>query len=197
MKQQSTELQLSKIESVFIVGIIGCLLLATWELCHLLADEYLYSWVITDRFTNKRIIYYGIAFIMSGASIFTTTKFALSQNRFSQTISRAFLWYGTLLLISTIAIFVFDCLPEVFAGITGALVFMASIYFMQKKFFNPKRIAKLRLSKGNCGNCGTTIKDKSFFCSSCGKEVGSKCSSCNEWNSLISNFCTSCGTAQN
>ena len=47
-----------------------------------------------------------------------TTKFAFKFGRFGQTINRAFLWYGIAYyyIISTIAIFVFDCLPEVFAG---------------------------------------------------------------------------------
>lgn len=193
MKQCDSELQLSKIESIFMVGIIGCLLLATWELCHLLADVYLRSWVLQDKFTNKRIIYYGVAALMSGTSIFTTTKFALSSSRFSRTVSRAFLWYGTLLLISTIAIFVFDCLPEVFAGFGGAIIFIIAIYFLQKKFFNKERMAQIRMSKDKCAECGTTIKDNFFFCKNCGTETGTKCQKCDSWNSLANNYCTTCG----
>ena len=133
MSLQGDDIQISKLDLVLMIGIIGCMLFATWELGHLMSDDWFRDWVNQNRFTNRRIILYGIAFSMAIASLITTTILTPKFGRFGHTVNRGFLWYGTLLLISTIAIFVFDCLPEVFAGFIGAGIFIASIYALQKK----------------------------------------------------------------
>lgn len=195
MAEADDQIQVSKIEFVFILGIIGCMLLATWELAHLMADEWFREWVRQDKFTNKRIIYYGIAFFMAITSVIVTTMFSTKFGRFGRTINRAFLWYGTLLLISTIAVFVFDCLPEVFAGCIGAGIFVLAIYILQKKFFTLERVAKIRLSKGECPSCGARLLPQSFFCSQCGSEVGRKCPKCAGFTRLMDIHCSCCGAS--
>lgn len=197
MIEEKTEIQLTKLESIFVVGIIGCMLFATWELGHLLTDEWLNTWVMKNEFVNRRIILYSIAFFMSISSIFITSKFAFEFRRFGQTVNRAFLWYGTLLLISTIAIFVFDCLPEVFAGFIGAGVFIFAIYVLQKKYFTKERIIKNRLEKGKCFSCEAILPINSYYCPNCGIEVGKKCSECSSFTKLIDKFCSSCGQLLN
>ncbi|UCD57102.1 MAG: zinc ribbon domain-containing protein [Candidatus Hydrogenedentota bacterium] len=193
MHEPGEEVQLSKLESIFVVGIIGCMLFATWELGHLMADKWFRAWVEQDPFVNRRIILYGIAFFMSIASVLVTTRFAFRFGRFGKTINRAFLWYGTLLLISTIAIFVFDCLPEVFAGFIGAGVFICAIYVLQKRYFTKERIIKNRLEKGKCYSCGANLQAGSIYCPSCGTEVGRKCSKCDSFMKLMDTYCSSCG----
>jgi predicted RNA-binding Zn-ribbon protein involved in translation (DUF1610 family) len=196
MQEGSDEVQLTKLESIFAVGIIGCMLFATWELAHLIADEWLREWVKADAFTRRRIIYYGISFTMAISSVVITTRFAFSLSRFGKTINRAFLWYGTLLLISTIAIFVFDCLPEVFAGFIGAGVFVFAIYILQKKYFTKERMIMNRLEKGKCFSCGATLHLNAFHCPACGIEVGRKCSECNSFTKLMDKYCSNCGAKQ-
>jgi len=196
MQEGSDEVQLSKLESIFVVGIIGCMLFATWELAHLIADDWLRDWVRADAFTRRRIIYYGIAFIMAVSSVLITTRFAFSLGRFGKTINRAFLWYGTLLLISTIAYFVFDCLPEVFAGFIGAGVFIIAIYILQKKYFTKERVIKNRLEKGKCFSCGAALPLNAFHCPACGTTVGKKCPECSGFTKLTDRYCANCGTQQ-
>ncbi len=195
MSEEYDQMQVSKIEVVFIVGIIGCMLLATWELAHLITDEWFREWVRQDSFTNKRIIYYGIAFLMAITSVIITTVFSSRFGRFGNTINRALLWYGTLLLISTIAIFVFDCLPEVFAGFIGAGIFVLAIYILQKKFYTRERVAKIRLSKGKCPSCGAPLFPQSFFCSQCGSKVGGNCPKCEGFTRLMDIHCSFCGAS--
>ncbi|MFQ5965891.1 MAG: zinc ribbon domain-containing protein [Candidatus Scalinduaceae bacterium] len=192
---ESDDIQISKLELVLIIGIIGCMLFATWELGHLMTDEWFRDWVNQNRFTNGRIILYGIAFFMSISSLVTTTTLTPKFGRFGNTVNRAFLWYGTLLVISTIAIFVFDCLPEVFAGFIGAGVFIASIYILQRKFFTRERVIKIRLSKGQCPKCGADLQPQSLFCSSCGSEVGKKCPNCEGFTKLMDKHCSNCGSS--
>lgn len=193
MSEESSELQLTNLESIFAIGIIGCMLFATWELGHLMADEWFKDWVSKNPFTNRRIILYGIAFSMSLSSVTLTTRYAFEFGRFGQTINRAFLWYGTLLLISTIAIFVFDCLPEVFAGFIGAGVFVCAIYILQKRYFTKERVIKTRLEKGKCYTCGAVLQSGSMFCPICGTAVGKKCDSCGYLMKLTDKYCSSCG----
>jgi hypothetical protein len=193
MQEASDEIQLSKLESIFVVGIIGCMLFATWELARLMVEEWFREWVMVNEFTRQRIIYYGIAFAMSISTVVITTRFAFTFGRFGKTINRAFLWYGTLLLISTIGIFVFDCLPEVFAGFIGAGVFIIAIYLLQRRYFTKERMVRNRLEKGKCFSCGSTLHADSMFCSSCGSQVGNKCTSCGAMMKLLDKFCFGCG----
>ena len=193
MSESSDEIQISKIEVVFVIGIVGCMLFATWELGHLIVDDWLKDWVRQDQFTNERIIRYGIAFLMAIAAVVVTTWFSPKFGRFGATVNRAFLWYGTLLLISTIAIFVFDCLPEVFAGFIGAVVFIVAIYVVQRRFFTKERLATIRLNRGKCPACGTTLRGDALFCPSCGGEVGRKCPMCQGFTRVMDKYCPQCG----
>jgi len=191
---ETDDIQITKLEFVLMIGIIGCSLFATWELGHLMVDGWFRDWVAQDRFINERIIRYGIAFFMSIVSLITTATLTPRFGRFGNTVNRAFLWYGTILLISTIAIFVFDCLPEVFAGFMGAGIFVAAIYILQRRFFTRERVIRIRLSKGQCPQCGASLQPQSFFCSSCGGEVGRKCRNCAGFARLTDKYCSNCGS---
>jgi hypothetical protein len=193
MDEAYDEIHLTKLETVLLVGVVGCLLFATWELAHLTADRWLYEWVRADRFARERIIYYGIAFSMSLSSLLTASRFAFKSGRFGRTVSRAFLWYGTLLLLSVIGFFVFDCLPEVVAGFTGAGFFIAAIYVVQRRFFTRERIMRTRLEKSKCFSCGAALHTDSLFCPACGTRVGQPCPTCDTWVKLMDRFCWHCG----
>jgi hypothetical protein len=194
MQDGSDEVHLTKLESIFVVGIIGCMLFATWELASLIADEWFAEWVEVNKFTRIRVIYYGIAFFMAIVPILVASRFAFSFGRFGKTVNRAFLWYGTLLLISSIAIFVFDCLPEVFAGVIGTCIFIAAIYVVQRKYFTKERVMKNRLEKGRCFSCGAGVKSASIFCSGCGIQVGKNCLSCDAAIKIMDKYCLGCGS---
>lgn len=187
------DVKVTRVETVLAVGIIGCLLFATWELGNLLVNDYLKWWVSKNPFTNKRIILYGIAFLMSIPSIVLTAGFSFRFGRFGNTVARAFLWYGTILLLSTIAIFVFDCLPEVFAGFAGAGVFVAAIYVLQRRYFTSERVARARLDKGQCPGCGHSLQSEALFCSRCGSGVGGRCPECGGYVRSSDLFCAGCG----
>jgi len=191
--QDTNEIQLTKLERTLAFGIVGCLLLATWEVSHLLADTWFPDWTRQDYFTHKRIIYYGVAFCIAIPVVLLSARGAFSFGRFGSTMSRALLWYGVILLLSAIVVFVFDCLPEVFAGVIGAIVFAIAIYFVQRRFFTPERIARIRLERGRCVSCDSPLHADAAFCSSCGFRVGQKCSSCDAPLGIADPFCWRCG----
>jgi len=193
MDNSSDEIHLTKLEQALVLGIVGCLLLATWELCHLLKDTWLPEWVAENEFVHKRIIYYGVAFAVSIPVLFVCAKTAFTAGRFATSIIRALLWYSVILLLSAIAIFVFDCLPEVVAGFSGAFVFAVAIYYVQRKFFTKERIARLRFQKGRCTSCDAPLHSDAGFCSACGYRAGQNCTSCASPIRLADSFCWKCG----
>jgi predicted RNA-binding Zn-ribbon protein involved in translation (DUF1610 family) len=185
-------MQLSAIETILVVGVIACLLLATWEVAHLAVDEWFRDWVQANVFVRKRIIYYGIAFSMSLPTVAVTSVYAFEFGRFGKTINRALLWYGTLLLIGTITVFVFDRLPEVVAGFLGAGVFALAIYVVQTRYFTEARTIRSRLEKGRCFSCGVRLRATALFCPACGIEVGVRCAACQAFARRTDKFCSQC-----
>jgi uncharacterized membrane protein YdjX (TVP38/TMEM64 family) len=193
MNDSSEETNLTKLESILALGVVGCLLLATWELCHLLKDTWFPNWVAENDFVHKRIIYYGVAFAIAIPVMIVSVTKAFTVGRFAATLIRALLWYGVILLITAIAVFVFDCLPEVVAGITGAIFFAVAIYMVQRKFFTKERVAKIRLQRGRCMTCDVPLHSDAAFCSGCGGRVGQNCPSCASPVRLPDPFCWKCG----
>jgi len=130
-------LYVTKIETILILGIFGCLFFGAWELSHMMVDNWFASWVMRNEFVNKRLIYYGLASIFSIGSIILTLTVGIGEKRFGRIVSRAFLWFGVITLLVSISIFVFDCLPEICAGFLGAGLFIAALYLLQKRLFTP------------------------------------------------------------
>ena len=130
--------QLSGFESLLVVGIIVCMLWLTWGLGHLLADKWLWFWVELNKSVYRRVVLYGVALAMAACSILITTRLGSRFGTFGETVNKAFLWYGYVLLIATFCIFVFDILPEVFAGVIIVGLFIAAMFFFQKKFLRKK-----------------------------------------------------------
>ena len=134
-----------------------------------------------------------MAFAIAIPVVLVTVRGAFAFSRFVTTLSRALLWYGVILLITAIAVFVFDCLPEVVAGVIGAIVFAVAIYLVQRKFFTKDRMARIRLERGRCMACDAPLHGDAEFCSTCGSRVGRKCSSCASPVRLADPFCWKCG----
>lgn len=184
---------ITKLEIALIVGIIGCLLLATWEFMNLMGSEWLKGWVDQNEFTNRRIILYGAAFTLSISAIMIALRTINRDSRFIYAINRALLWYGSLLLISTIAVFVFDCLPEIAAGIIGAVIFAYTIYALQKRYFSEERILSSRRENGECLSCGHPINEAHDYCTHCGVSIKKECPSCQRPNLILALHCGHCG----
>ena len=193
MNDPSDEIHLTKVEVILSLGIVGCMLLATWESCNLLATDYLLDWVKQNEFYHKRIIYYGVAFSVAIPVVILAARSSFAGGRFAATVIRALLWYGVILLLSAIAVFVFDCLPEVAAGFLGAIVFAAAIYFLQRKFFSSERIRRIRLQGGRCLTCDSPLHSDAGFCSACGSQSGRTCTECASPVRLADAFCWKCG----
>lgn len=186
------EVQWTKLEVAFTVGIVGCLLFATWQLGDLLARNWLDGWV-GDSALREDLIYYGVAFTAAIGALVGATRSASSTGRFGRTVVRSMLWYGALLLISASGMGAIEYLPEVAAGLFGAGVLIAAVYVLQQRYFTQERILHRRLRNDSCPECGGDLRPEAHFCSQCGYRVGDECPECGGYVALTDAYCASCG----
>jgi len=186
------DVQLTKLETAFIVGIVGCLLFATWQLGDLLVNELLDGWV-GDSELREDLLFYGVAFAAAIAALVGTTRSAFQVGRFGRTVNRALLWYGALLLISVSGMGAIEYLPEVAAGLVGAGILIGAVYVLQRRYFTQERILRRRLRNDNCPECGGDLRSEAHFCSHCGHQVGRDCSECGGYVTRLDTYCASCG----
>lgn len=186
------EVQWTKLEVAFTVGIVGCLLFATWQLGDLLARDWLDGWV-GDSALREDLIYYGVAFTAAIGALVGATRSASSTGRFGRTVVRSMLWYGALLLISASGMGAIEYLPEVAAGLFGAGVLIAAVYVLQQRYFTQERILHRRLRNDSCPECGGDLRPEAHFCSQCGYRVGDECPECGGYVALTDAYCASCG----
>jgi hypothetical protein len=186
------ELQLTNLETAFIVGIVGCLLFATWQLGDLLVHDLLDGWVGESKL-REDLLYYGVAFAASIAALVTTTRSAFRVGRFGHTINLALLWYGALLLISVSGMGAIEYLPEVAAGLVGAGLLMGAVYVLQQRYFTRERILQRRLRNDTCPECGDDLRSEAHFCSHCGHRVGRECDECGGYVTRLDTYCPTCG----
>jgi hypothetical protein len=86
---------------------------------------------------------------------------------------RYVLYYGSALLVIAI-----------FGGI---------VYIIQKKIFDPKRVAVRRIKENKCPKCSFKLNDANDFCPHCGLGLKEQCGSCGNKRMVHLNFCSSCG----
>ncbi|MBI3671487.1 zinc ribbon domain-containing protein [Candidatus Azambacteria bacterium] len=77
--------------------------------------------------------------------------------------------------------------------IIAALIFGGSVYLLQKKIFNPKRVALKHLRDKKCPNCSFSLDLSKNFCSNCGTKILEKCQKCGESRYADLPVCRYCG----
>ncbi len=76
--------------------------------------------------------------------------------------------------------------------ILSALLFGGAVYFLQKKIFNPKRVALRQLRDKKCPNCSFSLRLSKNFCSQCGIKILEKCQKCGQDRYVDLPFCQYC-----
>lgn len=189
MSKKNLEVQLTTLEKLFVIGIIACLFFGTWRLCDLISE----GGDGSNWFDDEEFIWCGIALFISISTIYCSIITRKFKGRFSQTVNKAFLWYGSLLLLITVLRIAFELFPIEVGGFVGAIMLIFAIYILQKKYFTKERITRKRLEEGKCFSCGNTLPLNVFHCPVCGIQVGRKCPKCNSFTKLMDNFCLNCG----
>lgn len=76
--------------------------------------------------------------------------------------------------------------------ILSIVVFGGAVYLLQKRIFDPRRVAIRRLREKQCPNCQTSLDLAGQFCPNCGRNIKKKCAKCGQdrWTDLP--FCPHC-----
>ncbi|HBB27498.1 TPA: zinc ribbon domain-containing protein, partial [Candidatus Gracilibacteria bacterium] len=72
-------------------------------------------------------------------------------------------------------------------------VALMSIYFLQKKVFNKKRLIEKRIEHGQCQFCGKRLREGDNHCPFCGENQFRKCTKCKEETYRELPICRKCG----
>ncbi len=78
----------------------------------------------------------------------------------------------------------------IFAAICAGVL---TVYIIQKKIFNIKRIQQKRLAKGECYSCGTKLPNSDGICPFCGANQFRTCEHCQAETYISGDFCRHCG----
>ena len=73
------------------------------------------------------------------------------------------------------------------------LVFGGAVYLLQKKIFNPKRVALRRFRLKQCPQCQVNLDLSVFFCPNCGYQLKHKCEKCGQARFIALPACPYCG----
>ena len=77
--------------------------------------------------------------------------------------------------------------------IISFVVFGGAVYWLQKKIFNPRRIAIRRFRAKQCSRCQTSLDLSVFYCPNCGTQIKSKCEKCGQARFIELPNCPYCG----
>lgn len=156
-----------------------------------------------------------LLFIIPLFSVALHRYFALKRKNSPYTIiATAVLVASGILLLQTVLVFLYDILPRkwieyifsIFAQIVVlryvlyygvaalvVLLFGGIVYVIQRRIFDPKRIAVRRLKDNKCPNCSFALHQTQSFCPKCGRKVREHCAACNAARLIDMPFCPSCG----
>ena len=73
------------------------------------------------------------------------------------------------------------------------MVFGGAVYFLQKRIFDPRRVAMRRFRAKQCPHCQTSLDLSHDFCPNCGHQIREKCSQCGQARFVGLPHCPSCG----
>lgn len=101
-------------------------------------------------------------------------RFLQAIMKFLQDLHILMFWYYFLILLAI--------------GVT-----LASIYFLQKKVFNRKRLVEKRIEHSECQFCGKRLREGDIHCPFCGEDQWRKCTKCKEETYRELTICRKCG----
>lgn len=73
------------------------------------------------------------------------------------------------------------------------LIFGGAVYYLQKKIFDPARVAIRRFRQKQCPNCQTNLDLSQNFCPQCAYQLKEKCTSCGNMRFKDLPACPYCG----
>jgi len=73
------------------------------------------------------------------------------------------------------------------------LIFGGAVYYLQKRIFDPRRVAIRRFRAKQCPHCQTSLDLAGAHCPNCGEKVRDRCSGCGQLRYVGLPACPNCG----
>lgn len=171
---------------------------------------------------NTRLAYYNLKIFLLKL-LFVLPFFAVSLRYYLKykkidspytIIVTSVLYASTILLLQIVLMFLYDILPKgwfarifsflmsvsilryvVYYGVTAAVILILGgiVYYLQKKIYDPKRVAMRHLKDSKCPNCSFSLSLSEHFCPNCGRQIKTECSHCGKMRYTNLSHCPCCG----
>ena len=76
--------------------------------------------------------------------------------------------------------------------VLSIFLFGGAVYLLQKKIFDPRRVAIRRLRQKQCPHCQTSLDLGAGYCPNCGRKLKENCSQCGKERWTDFHFCQHC-----
>lgn len=77
--------------------------------------------------------------------------------------------------------------------ILSIAIFGGAVWYLQKKIFDPRRLAARRLKNKQCPNCQSSLDIAEIHCPFCGTTIKETCPHCGKLKFSVLKFCPHCG----
>ncbi|MEK7160963.1 MAG: zinc ribbon domain-containing protein [Patescibacteria group bacterium] len=110
-------------------------------------------------------------------------------------------WFWGLFLANVLKVLIewfarYDILRSLlfyFGMILSFVIFGGAVYWLQKKIFDPRRVAIRRFRVNQCPHCQASLDLSVFFCPNCGVQLKEKCAKCEQARFIDLPSCPYCG----
>ncbi len=164
---------------------------------------------------NVKVFILKLLFVLPffGVFLFLYMKYKKRDSPYTIIITSIF-FASTILFLQVVLVFLYEILPmEWFAQIFRALMSVSIlkylvyygavavviillggiVYYIQRKVYDPKRVAYRYLKDNKCPNCGFNLELAEVYCAKCGRQVKTKCSKCKNLKYVDLAYCPFCG----
>jgi len=166
-------------------------------------------------FYNAKVFILKLLFVLPffGVFLYLYLKYKKKDSPYTIIITSIF-FASTILFLQVVLVFLYEILPmewfaEIFrvlmsVSILKYLVYYGSVvvviillggivYYIQRKVYDPKRVAYRYLKDNKCPNCGFNLELAEEYCAKCGRQVKTKCLKCKNLKYVDLAYCPFCG----
>jgi RNA polymerase subunit RPABC4/transcription elongation factor Spt4 len=156
-----------------------------------------------------------LLFVLPFFVVSTNRYFALKRRNSQYTIiATGIMMASSFLFLQVVLVFLYDILPKEWIAQIISLftqlpffryvvyygsailvigIFGGLVYLIQKRIFDPRRVAIRRLKEKKCPQCSFAINPDHDFCPQCGLALKEACQSCGGKRMVHLGYCPSCG----
>ena len=166
-------------------------------------------------FYNAKVFILKLLFVLPffGVFLYLYLKYKKKDSPYTIIITSIF-FASTILFLQVVLVFLYEILPmewfaEIFrvlmsVSILKYLVYYGSVvvviillggivYYIQRKVYDPKRVAYRYLKDNKCPNCGFNLELAEEYCAKCGRQVKTRCLKCKNLKYVDLAYCPFCG----